>query len=763
MFTGLLLASAAWAAAQQPVPVHDWAALDRATHVLVPQSRGFALDRRWDPIEVEGVDAAVVLLEGTATTTLDVRVRNHSGTQAEAVILLPVPEGAVVHSFLFEGGGAEPSARLLPRDEARRIYREIVQRTLDPALLEFAGANLVQTSVFPVPAHGTQRLRLTYEHLQEVNGNRYDYLLPRSEALDSRIPWRVNVRVTAKAPIASVYSPTHEIVAERVDAKSWNVRIADASVTDPGPFRLSTLVERDGVAASLFAYPDPAIGGGYFLLMAGTPVRLGEARAQIRREVILVLDRSGSMAGEKLEQALAAARQVIEGLADGEAFNIVDYATNVERFAATPVIKSRETVLAAREYLKSLRPSGGTNLHDALVESLRQAPAGEGFLPIVLFLTDGLPTVGRTAENVITAAVEQGNPHQRRIFAFGVGADVNVPLLDRIADLTRASTAYVLPGEDVEVTVAAVFERLYGPVFASPSLAVVDTHGLPATRIHDLAPALLPDLFEGEPLILLGKYHGEGPLNLLLTGKFLGEEKQFGFRFALDSATTRNAFVPRLWAGRRIAYLVDEIRRLQADSALGNAGGGIAQDPRFRELADEILHLSTEFGVLSEYTSFLATEGTDLGQWEGLVMACRDNLEDRAWRTRSGEDAVNQGVNFNETKLAAQLRYRNEYLDEKLARVEVHGVQQLQDRCFFKRGDGWVDGRIVQQQALPGAAGAAPTPIEIAFGSPEHFQLLDELAAEGRAVLLSLPGDILLVHQDRNLLVRAPQLPAQLR
>jgi Ca-activated chloride channel family protein len=165
-------------------------------------------------------------------------------------------------------------------------------------------------------------------------------------------------------------------------------------------------------------------------------------------------------------------------------------------------------MLAAREYLKSLRPSGGTNLHDALVESLRQAPAGEGFLPIVLFLTDGLPTVGRTAENVITAAVEQGNPHQRRIFAFGVGADVNVPLLDRIADLTRASTAYVLPGEDVEVTVAAVFERLYGPVFASPSLAVVDTQGLPTTRIHDLAPALLPDLFEGEPLILLGKYHG---------------------------------------------------------------------------------------------------------------------------------------------------------------------------------------------------------------------------------------------------------------
>lgn len=725
---------------------------------MVPQARGFALDRRWDPIAVERVDALVVLLEGTAKTMLDIRVRNHSRTQAEAVILLPVPDGAVVHSFLFEGQSAEPTARLLPRDEARRIYREIVQRTMDPALLEFAGANLVQTSVFPVPANGTQRLRITYEHLQEIHGNRYDYLLPRSESLDSHIPWRVSVRVSAQAPIAGVYSPTHEVVSERVDAKSWIVKIADTSVTNPGPFRLSTLLDREGVSASLFAYPDASIGGGYFLMMAGTPVRLGEERARIQREVILVLDRSGSMAGEKLDQARAAALQVIEGLAEGEAFNIVDYSTNVERFADAPVIKNRKTVLAAREYLKSLRPNGGTNIYDALSEALRQAPAGEQFLPIVLFLTDGLPTVGRTTESAITSAVEQGNPHQRRIYAFGVGADVNVPLLDRIADLTRASTAYVLPREDVEVKVAQVFERLYGPVFSSPNLTVLTANGVTVTdRIHDLAPALLPDIFEGEPLIVIGKYRGSSPLDLRLSGKFLGEEKTFAFRFTLESATTKNAFVPRLWASRRIAYLVDEIRRLQADTASALSNGGIAQDPRFAELADEILRISTEFGVLSEYTSFLATEGTDLGQWDDLVMACRSNLEGRAWSTRTGEGAVNQGVNFNEGKLAAQLRYRNGYLDEKLARVEVNNVQQLQDRCFFKSGDAWVDGRVMTHTLTVGSPDR-----EITFGSAEHFELLDELIVDGNAALLSLPGDIWLIHKDQYLLVHAPQA-AQLR
>jgi Ca-activated chloride channel family protein len=750
MIAELILA----AAIQQPVPA--WPGLDRATHVLVPQARGFALDGRWDPIEVEGVNAEVLLLEGVATTTLEVLVRNHSDRQAEAVILLPVPDGAAVHSFLFEGSGAEPSARLLPREEARRLYREIVNRVLDPALLEFAGHNLIQTSVFPVPPRGTQRLRLTYEHLQEIDGPRYDYLLPRSESSGSRIPWRVTVRVTARSPIAGVYSPTHSLVTEKTDPKSWIVRIAGGSVTEPGPFRLSTLLERDGVSATLFAYPDPAIGGGYFLLMAGTPATLGQARACIRREVILVIDRSGSMAGEKLDQARAAAMQVIEGLADGEAFNVVDYSTNVERFAPVPVIKSREAVLAARAYLNALRPNGGTNIHDALVEALRQPVAVPGYLPIVLFLTDGLPTVGRTAEGAISTVVEQGNPHQRRIFAFGVGADVNVPLLDRIADFTRASTSYVLPREDVEVKVAQVFERLYGPVLAGPELSVIGPDGAPRTdRIHDLAPPVLPDLFEGDPVILLGKYRDDEPLNLRLAGSFLGEQRVFGFHFNLDRATTRNAFVPRLWAGRRIAFLVDEIRQLGGGASLGAPGAGIAHDPRFRELADEILRLSTEFGVLSEYTSFLATEGTDLGQWNSLLTACSSNLEDRAWRTRSGAAAVNQGVNFNEGKLAAQLNYRNGHLDEKLARVEVNGVQQIQDRCFFKRGDEWVDGRLVQEQS------SLVFDFEIHFASAEHFALIEELAASGQAGLLSLPGDIRLVHNHKTYLVRAPLAPAR--
>lgn len=721
-----------------------------ASHLVVPQASAFAWDRARTPIRIESVRAHVEIVAQTARTTLELALSNPAAQQAEAVLLLPVPAGAAVGGFDFEGSAAEPSAVLLPRDEARRTYDEIVRRVQDPGLLEFAGFNLIRSSLFPVPAFGRQRVRITYEHLLEADGNRVDYVLPRSESLANALPWQIEVDLRAEAPVSTVYSPTHELDVERVSPARLRVRVKEASVADPGPFLLSYLLEREGVSATLLAYPDPEVGGGYFLLMAGLPASISQAETRMRREVTVVLDRSGSMAGEKMDQARAAALQVVEGLDEGEAFNVIDYASQVSMFAPGPVVKDAATTLEARKYLASLRPAGGTNIHDALLEALRQ-PRREGLLPIVLFLTDGLPTVGDTSEVAIRAVVETANPSGRRIFTFGVGHDVNVPLLDRLSDATRATSTFVLPGEDVEVKVAKVFQRLYGPILSDLQLASVDGEGALTTRaVRELIPERLPDLFEGDQLVLLGQYVDGGPLRFRLTGNFLGRERTFAFEFGLARASTRNAFVPRLWATRRIAFLVDQIR--QAGAALGGApvtvGETILRDPRYRELADEILRLSTRFGVLSEYTAFLATEGTDLGNWETLQLACDENLDRRAVRTRSGEAAVNQGRNFNEQKLQAKLNYANSFWNESNALVEFGGVQQVVDRAFFKRGTQWIDAQLVTGQ-LPQVADEV-----VLFGSEQHRVMLDQLVSEGRQGLLALPGDILMRYEGRNVLVR---------
>jgi Ca-activated chloride channel family protein len=401
-------------------------------------------------------------------------------------------------------------------------------------------------------SRGTQHVRIIYEQVCPADGDRVDYLLPRTESVEYRVPWQIAVKIASKNRVNTVYSPSHALETVRKGDGQVTARLTPPARLQTGSFRLSYLVEREGLSASLMAYPEAGTDGGYFLLLAGPPSapdrRISGSTAAAepvqRRELILVLDRSGSMGGQKLDQVRAAALQVLEGLDAGEAFNVVVYSDGVESFASAPVLKTSATMGQVRDFLRGIRSNGGTNIHDALAEALRQPPT-PGFLPLVLFLTDGLPTVGQTSERAIREVAKRSNAHGRRIFTFGVGADVNTPLLDRLAIDTRATSTYVLPGEDVEARVGQVFRRLTGPNLAEPVLRAVTDSGDPVPRrLHDVLPGRLPDLFEGDQLVVLGRYSGSESLVLQLEGTTAGQSRTFRMRFDLRRATTANAFVP---------------------------------------------------------------------------------------------------------------------------------------------------------------------------------------------------------------------------
>lgn len=696
-------------------------------HWITPHVR--PLPRPNHPVEVEAIDVKGRIEDQVARTTMTITMRNPGGQQAEGSVLLPVPHGAILKSFRLEGAQGSFEAEILPREEARRIYNEIVSRLKDPAILEFAGFGALKSSVFPVPANGVARLRLEYEELLPVDAGRIDYVLPRSESLETKARWSIDIDWSVKGGIATLYSPSHELTPER---RGDSMRVETSGRINPGPFRLSVLRRNNRQAVATFlSHPNDKGDGGWFLCLVAPP-EADPNLPRLHREVTLVLDRSGSMAGEKLDQARAAALQVVEGLEPEDHFNLIIYNEAVSQFAEGAVPASRDNVLKARRFIQGIRVSGGTNIHGALKAAIAQPPVA-GTLPIVLFLTDGLPTIGETSEKRIREDIRAENREQRRIFTFGVGLDVNTPLLSRLADDTRATASFVLPREKVELKVAQVFRRLSGPVLAKPELIPVDKGGqYDSTRVDDVVPHQLPDFFADGQAIVTGRYLGTEPLHFRLSGHDGNKQRLFFFPF--HPAGQRDPFVPRLWATRKIAVLTEALRDLGADSAMhGLTGDGIDRnDPRIKELVDEIVRLSTEHGILTEYTAFLARDGEVFRPQAARRETARDHYIDKAMKLRSGAPSVNQDWNLSEQKSAASVNPTNRFLNADLEQEEVANVQQSADTAFYKRGDAWIDSRVV-------AEGGADVPVtEIAIGSKDFEQLVDKLVASGRQSCLNL-------------------------
>jgi len=761
-------------------------------NVIIPQRR-VILPWPDAAVRLDSVSVEADIREQIATTTVTIVVSNPGPRPQEAQLLLPVPDGASVRQFRLEGLPDEGVAKLLPRDEARRIYNDIVRRALDPGLVEFVGYNLIRTSVFPVPANGTQRMHLTYEQALPADGERIDFVFPRSESLESTgVKWSMGVTIRSERTITTVYSPTHEIVAER-SAGRIRVTVPERAAGEPGAFRLSYLLARPeggGASASLIAYPDPRIGataagpgsGGYFLLLAALPPLENGKERTIRREVTVVIDRSGSMRGEKMDQAKAAALMIVEALDEGEAFNIIDYSDTIEAFAPQPVLKNAETIAKAREYVGAMQAMGGTNIHDALLTALRP-PVTEGCLPIVLFLTDGLATVGERREGAIREAANAANTHKRRIFTFGVGFDVNTPLLSALARASRATSTFVLPKEDVEVKVGQVFRRLRGPILASPALTyrAADPSKVAGQPVRQLMPSELPDVFDGDQLVILGQHLTNQPVTFVLSGTdATGEPRSFEFTFALDKASPQNSFVPRLWASRRIASLLDEIRQSGADAGLPTRERR-EDDPRTKELVDEVIRLSIEYGILTEYTAFLAVEpgagapGAALApEIElGLVLRSaggggadvpasaseaysrlREGIAADAQSGRAGREAIAKDANLNMQVDQKSLNRRQTmfagYDDgDALGTTSFTTVKQAADRTLYQRGTRWVDAQVLEHEHEEPEA-------VVEFGTDEYFDLAAHFAREGRQSVLAVQGDLYLLLDGKRTLIKGP-------
>jgi Ca-activated chloride channel family protein len=515
-----------------------------------------------------------------------------------------------------------------------------------------------------------------------------------------------------------------------------------------GPFRLYYLIEESqGFTSTVLTYPSNSFDGGYFVFLAGLPKQVPNDGNDIKRELTLVLDRSGSMSGTKIKQVKQAARQVISGLADGEAFNLITYNHVVSTFNSEPLIKNAATMQAAFDYLDPIAADGWTDLYGALDTALKQKPT-EGFLPLILFLTDGLPTYGEQSEVKIRDLVLSSNPYNRRVYTLGVGYDLNAPLLDGMAAYSLARSIFVTPEDDVEVAVRDVFSSISHPLFTDlgvTSVAWDGTWGI--RRTYNVLPFTIPDLFQGDQAVLIGQYVGQEPFLFEINGNYRNAMRAFYCPVDQRLGSRRQGFVPRLWAGRVVAQIVNEIRQLGADPKLTK------DDERLWDLSVAMVDLSLRWGILTEYTAFFGNGTLDLSKYGDLLNFGWTDLYNRAVRSREGMPAVNQSLNLNNLKYQKVLNRDNFFLDRTMNEVRTTSIQQINDLALYYYGGMWLDSELLLPPSDPDAEIER---VEVQFGSPEFMELARRLASRGQQGCLAMPEKVALWESGKLTIVRMP-------
>jgi Ca-activated chloride channel family protein len=533
------------------------------------------------PLSLE-VDANVDGVRISATCSL--RFRNMLGVPAEGTILFPVPEGVSVERFTMRVGEEVIGGELLTADEARRIYEEIVRRRRDPAILSLVGDSALSVRVFPVPPGEERTLEVRWSGLLEREREESRIRLPLKTSLESvseRIAVRVDIRTDE--PLTTLYSPVEGVSVVRDTSRSAVLRWEAEGLRAPYEWTAVFGTTRAPVGISIIPFREFG-DDGYALVLISPGLPDDDRRSP--KNFILVADTSGSMAGEKIRNLKDGARYILNNLRAGDRFNVIAFEAQLRVFESAPAPATSATIERALDFVERLEAAGGTNIHEALVRAL-SLPRPARMPTYIVFITDGLPTIGVQTPDAILNAVAQHQKHDSaRIFVLGVGLDVNVALLDRIARENSGSSEYVRNGPELEQKMSDLYRKLQAPVITNARLNVS------GVRAYDMYPAESFDLFAGSQTVVALRYSGAGHAQVTVSGVFRERAFRVSRGAQFPARSSANPYVARVWATRKIGALLDEIRL---------KGGP-------RELIDSVIHLSRKYGIMTAYTDFLILE-----------------------------------------------------------------------------------------------------------------------------------------------------------
>ncbi len=646
-----------------------------------------------DQVEIRSHRVDVEITGQVATTHVTQVFHNPNDWVAEGTYVFPIPPDAAISEFSMTVDGEPIDAKLLDADEARAIYDEIVRKLRDPALLEYLGSGLIQASVFPIPAGEDREIELAYSQILPAENGLNHYRYPFNALPFTATPLEnvsIHVTVDSNEPLRAVYSPSHDIAVDRTSDASFTAGYEDSDVLPDSDFELFWSVSPDDVGANVVSYYDASRDQGYFLLLAAPGIE--QDTDIVAKDVIVVLDTSGSMEGEKIEQAREALLYVLDHLNPDDRFNIVEFSTGAREYSRDLI--PAENAPDAVPWVERLEATGGTDINLALLNALDMVQPERPTM--VLFLTDGVATEGEQDTSRIIDNIAGAAPSNVRLFSFGVGDDVDTILLDTLSSEQHGRTTYVRPGQVLNEAVSGFYSGITAPVLADVELNV---HGV---TVDDIYPAPLPDLFAGSQLVALGTYREGGDAEITLNGAVNGTPTEFTYPVTF-AAHGGSDFLPRLWATRKIGYLVNQIR-LHGENP---------------ELVDAIIDLSLEYGIVTPYTSYLITE---------------DDIQSDAARQRAADVAANEiaaapavgAAAVDRAQSVQQLADANQVAPlpqatfvaqsgEEISAAEV--LRYAGSKAFVLRDGVWTDTRY---------NAADMTTKDLTFASDEYFALLDE-------------------------------------
>jgi Ca-activated chloride channel family protein len=534
-------------------------------------------------------------VEGPMATVHVTQVfRNQTGGVVEGQFIFPLPADAAVSDLQMKVNGTVMEGRVMPADEARGIYEAIVRQQRDPALLQFIGQGLFQTNVFPIPPGESRSVQLSYSQLVTQEQGLYRFRYPLGAGFGSigeQGGLRLRVELVDQPGLRTIYSPNWGASVQRTDAGGAEVTFTGAGGKAESFFDVYWGSDDSEVGANLLSY-QPVEEDGYFALLVAPGIEQVDTPVA-ERDVVVVVDVSGSMEGEKMQQARDAAKYIVDHLNPGDRINLISFSTGVRLWSDRLEELTPDLNADAHEWIDRLEAGGSTDINRALLEALgvidTREVGNEGRPVYLLFMTDGLPTQGETDPWKIMDNAQLNAPQSAtlRLFTFGVGYDVNTILLDTLSKEMGGRSSYVLPEERIDEAVSAFYQGISTPVLTNVSLAF---EGEAVT--DEIYPFPLPDLFAGEQLVVVGRYHEGAEVTVLLRGEVNGSRQEFRYDGMILRERGGEPFVARIWATRKIGVLMEQIRRSGPDP----------------EVIDAIVELSLRYGIVTPYTAYLVEE-----------------------------------------------------------------------------------------------------------------------------------------------------------